>query len=144
MSNELVLYDDGFEDLFDGTFNWAEESDIAAVLLTDSYTPDAGHSTYNDLTNECDDSDYEPKAVSNRSVTRNGDDCEFDSDKVDFGSDVSITARYLALVVGDPTSLASDDKLIGYVDFGESKSSSNSEFSFDPASTGWFKVSRPS
>lgn len=140
--NPLTLYNSGFLGLFDGSLDWDDLTNVAAVLLTSSYTPDLTHSTYADLTDECADADYTPQAVENRSTTRDGDYIVFDSDKVTFGSAVTISAQYLVLVAGDPASLQSADQLIGYVDFGETKSSDNAEFSFEPSSNGWCRVSR--
>lgn len=146
MANKLNFYNDGYDRVFrvDGAtdIDWSDATNITAVLLTGDYTPDAGHSTYENLTNEVQDEDYDPQAVTGREITRESDDIRHKSDKVLFGEDVSITARYLVLVAGDPADLNNSDPLIGYVDFGEEKSSTNAEFSWNPADEGWWRVQK--
>ncbi len=139
----LTLYNSAFEGLFDGTIGWVSETNVAAVLCESDYGPSLTHSTYADLTHEVDDEgDYDPQKVDNRSIARVDDEVQFDSDPVNYGIDVTISAQYLVLVAGDPADLEGTDKLIGYVDFGETKSSTSAPFTFTPADSGWFRVSR--
>ncbi len=140
----LVLYNSAFEGLFDGTINWATETNVAAVLCESGYDPSLTHSTYADLTHKVDvEGDYDPQEVgATRAIARDGDYVQFTSGAVEYGSSVTISAQYLVLVAGDPASLQDADKLIGYVDFGETRSSSNAEYSYTPPVTGWFRISR--
>ena len=143
--NPLTLYNSAFEGLFDGTINWATATHVAAILCTSTYDPLLTHATYDDITNEVatgEGHDYEPKAVTTRTTTRNADEVEFGSDPVNFGDPVSITAQYLVLVAGDPANLLTTDPVIGYVDFGESKASTAAAFTYTPAVNGWFRISR--
>ena len=141
----IVLYNQAFLELFDGTIDWNDAANVAAVLCTADYVPELTHTTYNDLTNEVatgGEHDYEPKAVGTRTTVRDGDEIQYKSAAVSWGANVTISARYLVLVLGNPASLATSDKLIGYVDFGEAKASTDSTFSYTPPATGWFRVSR--
>ena len=141
----LTLYNSAFEGLFDGTINWGTATHVAAILCTATYAPDLTHATYSNITNEVatgEGEDYEPKAVGNRAIARDGDYVQFTSDPANFGAEVTIAAQYLVLVVGDPANLLSTDPVIGYVDFGETKSSTSAPFTYTPAATGWFRVSR--
>ena len=141
----LTLTNSAFEGLFDGTIQWAAATHVAAILCTSTYDPLLTHSTYADITNEVETGeghDYEPKAVATRTIARNGDDVEFKSDPVSFGAEVTIAAQYLVLIAGDPANLQTTDPLIGYVDFGETKSSTGAAFQFTPPASGWFAVTR--
>ena len=138
----LTLTNSAFEGLFDGTIQWAAATHVAAILCTADYVPALAHATMADITNQVTDADYAPQAVGTRTIARNGDDVEFKSAAVNYGAEVSIAARYLVLVAGDPANLLTTDPLIGYVDFGETKSSTGAAFQFTPPSTGWFAVTR--
>ena len=138
----LTLYNSAFLGLFNGTIDWANTTHVAAILCTATYTPLLTHATYADITNQVADVDYAPKVVGTRTISRNGDEIEFKSDPVNFGDTVTIEAQYLVLVAGDPANLLATDPVIGYVNFGESKSSTAAAFTFTPSVTGWFRVSR--
>jgi hypothetical protein len=138
-----MFYNEGRLRVFDGTILWKSAPYITAVLLSDAYTPDVTHSVYADLTGELSTvlpSDYTPKAVTNRNVVRVGTDIRYTSNPIIWGMEVSISAKYLVLLLGEDTSLETSDPLIGYVDFGETRHSINSEFSFSPDNNVWFTV----
>ena len=111
---------------------------IVMALLTSSYTPSADHSTWADLSdNEVADADYTQTALGSVTLTQSGGTVTYDCADVSFGSDVSITAKYAALVKGTAGSLTGTDVLIGYVDLdtgGGSVSSTNSVFSVNTPS----------
>ena len=135
------IYDSGLLGLADGSIDWDDASDVAAVLLDDSYSPDLSvHSTYGDLSGEIDDADYSPQAVTGRAITLNGGSVDYTSDDVVFGSDVSIGARYIVFVQGDPSNLSSGDPLISVQDFGEMVSSTNAEYRVNMDGY-WFRLS---
>lgn len=135
-------YDNGKLGLANCSIDWANDANFAAVLLGDSYTPDLStHSTYGDLTDEITDTDYSPVAVANRAVTLEGDgSISYTSDPVSFGTDVSISARYMVFVNGDPSNLQAGDAILSLHDFEEVKSSTNSEFSIQQDGS-WFSLS---
>ena len=140
----LTLYNSAFEGLFDGTIQWATATHVAAILCTADYDPLLTHATYSNITHEVatgEGHDYAPKPVGTRAIARDGDEVDFTSAAVSFGSEVTIAARYLVLVAGDPANLLTTDPLIGYVDFGETKSSTDAVFTYTPT-LGWFSVSR--
>lgn len=139
----LTHYNTAFLALLDGSIEWDDgATNVAAILCTSSYAPALAHATYADITNEVTDADYAPQAVTTRTTSRDGDEIQYKSDPVDFGAEVTIAAQYLILVQGDAASLQTTDPLIGYVDFGEAKSSTAAAFKFTPASSGWFHVTR--
>ena len=145
--NALRLHNEAYEELYVGqTLDWAGATHIAAVLCLDAHAPSDLVSTYSDLTHECEDTDYSPKAVPNRTVVRSNDQIRYGSDRVDWGSNVTISGRYIYLIVGDPANLQAGDRIIGHVDLGETKSAvadtDNSSFAFTPATSGWWNVDR--
>ena len=111
----------------------AHTDTIVCVLLADTYTPDATHSTYADVSgSEIEDEDYDPQVVSNLAFTESAGTVTLDCDDISFGSDVSIEAKYAVFVRRDGASLAEGDFLLGYVDLntsGGTVSSTNSTFS---------------
>jgi len=150
MAYTLNFYNSGKLKTLDGTLRWGEIANVAAVLLTDSYTPDKrSHATYVDIkANEVDpavQTDYAPVAVTGRTVeaVEIADDeveVRYDCAIIDYGSLVTLASRYVGIVAGDATSLADGDDLIGYIDFGETKSSTNNNYKISPAETGLFRV----
>jgi len=146
MATTHEMYVNGVLGFADGDIDWGGATNVAAVLLTDGYTPDLGsHSTYSDLTNEVSDADYDPAAVANRSVALRAGDLPVDyrSDDVDFGSDVSIAAAYMVFVQGDPSNLGASDRIISIHTLNDDGgaqmvSSTNSEFRVNEPTNGWF------
>lgn len=125
---EVIAYNSGLLALTDGSVAFASD-DVYCVLLTSSYTPDPGHETYSDLTNEVTDEDYEPADVGGKSVTLDDDTVVYDSDDISFGEEVSISGvRYAVFVVGDEASPQAADPLLWYVDFGQDVSSTDAAF----------------
>lgn len=133
------VYEQGHLGMMDGSIDWDGATNIAAVLLTGTYTPDLNtHSTYADLTNEVADSDYSPVAITARSISNDAGIIRFRGSNADFGTNVSITAQYMVFIQGDPTALTSTDRIISLHDFGQSESSVNSDFRIEEPTNGWF------
>jgi len=131
--------------------NWATADAHYAVLVTNSATPDRStESSYSDISaNECSDGDYDQVNIANKAVAVSGTNVRFDCDKINFGSSVTISARYLYVLSGDYASPQASDEIVGHVDLNDGGSadisSTNAEFSFDPHSTdGLFYVSQTS
>lgn len=124
----VVAYNAGLLALLNGSIAFGSDA-CYAVLLTDSYTPSAAHDTYSDVSAvECADGDYDQVALTTKTVALNGTAVDFDSDDIDFGSAVTITARYIAILKGTAASPQGTDPLIWYNDFGSNKSSTNAQF----------------
>jgi len=112
-----------------------------AVLLSSSYTPNvASQSILSDISgNIITDSDYVAQTLGSVTVTESGGTVTFDSADINFGSSVTITAKYLALY--DDTS--ANDKLVVYVDLdtsGGSVSSTSSTFQVTINASGIFTL----
>lgn len=112
--------------------NWASDT-IVAVLLGAGYTPSATHSTYADISaNVISDVGYAPVVLTNKTSVRTADKILWDCDDVSFGSNVSLTAKYVYFVKRAGGALTGTDQLIGYCDLnvgaGLTVSSVNSTF----------------
>lgn len=117
-AGSFTLYDNGKELILDSTFNLNTGGDtIAAILLLTGYTPSAAHDEYSDVSAQiCIDGDYGNQTLGSQDITRSGGTVTWDAANVSYGASVTITAKYIALVVGNPASLGATDKLIGYMD----------------------------
>jgi hypothetical protein len=112
---------------------------IKVMLCTSSYTPDQdNHTTKANVTGEVSGTGYTAggKALTNKTLTYTAstNTTTFDADDVTW-TNSTITARY-AVIYADIGSTDSDKPLIGYVDFGEDKSSSNGDFTIQWSTSG--------
>lgn len=123
----------------DGTANFA------FILLTEAYTFDAADTEYSHVSaNEVVDVDYAPIAVASRTLTQSTTKTQFSSNHADFGTNVTISAKWLVCIAGNAASLGATDKIIFSLDLDNTSSSatidkSNDAFIVRPnQSTGWF------
>jgi hypothetical protein len=132
-AGNFTLYNQSKAWMFDGTFDWDTDSHYAH-LFDNTYTPALTHDTWADTaagTNEVTDGDYTAQAMATEAVnggtaTATGN-C--DAGNVTYGTNVTITARYLIIRTGTATP-GTTDKLVGYVelDTGADVSSTNGTF----------------
>jgi hypothetical protein len=132
----FTFYDTGKEALLTDNANqiaWATDS-IYAVLVGAAYTPAATHSTWADVSaNHVSGTNYAPVALANKTSARSGGTLLWDCDDIDFGANVTVTAKYVVILKRDGGALAGTDKLIGYGDLDNTSgtatvSSTNSVF----------------
>ena len=112
------LYNSGMASLCDGTIDWDTTADIKCALVTSSYTFDADHNAFDDITNEITNANYTPggNAISGRTVTQ--DDAN-DRAVCDAG-DVTFTALAAGdqpahVIVYRDTGTPSTSELIAYL-----------------------------
>lgn len=119
-AGNFTLYDNAKLLLLNGGLDMSSAT-LAATLLGSGYTPSAAHDTWSDVSsNEITDSGYSEQAVSGQTVTLASGTVTVDSADISFGSSVTLTAKYLVLVLGTAGSLAGTDKLVGYCDLNSS------------------------
>lgn len=102
----------------EGSVNLATDSFYAA-LLAGAYVPAQAHGSWLDIkaSQIGTGGDYTgPIAVANPAIIGTGKTRAWDSDPVNFGTNVSITAKYLAVLKGSAGAPADADLLIGLVD----------------------------
>jgi len=124
-----VLYNSFKKGLGDGDIDLVSDT-IKVMLVTEAYFPDIdNHDFKDDVTNEVSGAGYTAggAALAGKSVTQDNVDNEgvFDADDVVWASS-SITAR--AAVIYKDTGTASTSPLIGFIDFGEDKTTSGTDF----------------
>lgn len=139
-AGDFTLYGGAIEAIAKGLIDLDSDT-FKAKLLTSSYTPDTStHVDISDLTNEvAGGGDYAEATLTGVSVTRDGTTVTFTSDPIDYGAEVSITAKYLAIY----SDTSSSDLLLGYVDLnagGGSATSSDGPFELSPHADGWFTI----
>lgn len=114
-AGNFTLFNSGKLGLMNRDIDWVNAT-VVGVLLSASYTPDLAHDTYSDISGALSGSaDYAPVALSNKAITQAGGTVKWDADDVNYGSAVSISAQYIALVVRAGGALAGTDVLIGYM-----------------------------
>lgn len=131
----FTLYNTGKESLLTDNVNqidWAADT-IVAVLLGTGYTPAATHSTYADMSAQViADVGYAPVVLTGKTSVNTAGTILWDCADISFGSSVSLTAKYVAIVKRATGALSGTDRLIGYCDLnvggGLTVSSTNSTF----------------
>lgn len=120
-------------------------STVEALLLDNAHNPDvAGHTVLADITpDEIGDADYSRQTLTGKTVAQDAQGrTVIDADNPDFGDAVSISARYLYLVVN--TGTPSTSYIIGYMDLNEGGSSNvdSQTANFDPkfSSEGIYRI----
>lgn len=115
-AGNFTLYNNAKLLLLNGGLNMASAT-ITAALLSSSYTPSATHAAWSDVSaQQITDSGYAQQAVTGQTVTGSSGTVTVDSGDISFGSNVTLTAKYLVLVAGTAGSLTSTSQLIGYCD----------------------------
>lgn len=114
-SGPFTLYDTAIQEFLNGTQDWDSDSHYC-VLLDSGYTPSGTHDTYSDISaSVIVDAGYSPQLMSGETVTIVSGETKCDAADVSFGSDVSLTARYCAVVVGTGSPPSGADRLVGYM-----------------------------
>lgn len=127
MANQV--YNSFKKDSMVGTFNLSADT-LKVVLVTSGYTPNIDtHTKYSDITNEVVGVGYTTSGSTLAGVVVSGDltgdRAILDANDVTWASS-TITAA--GAVIYKANGSAATSPLIGYVDFGGSKSSSNGDF----------------
>ena len=156
------MYDGAYELMMDsGSENSPVEDDAAGTymwcLVPQAYTADDAHTTTSDLTGLVITGDYVPRGATHLSVIKtpgNANESYFQAGTsaggagvVQFGPNVTITAKYLVLV--RPVTInvfdAATSQLIFYVDLTGGASdlvSSNGDFTINMHADGWYSFSQ--
>jgi hypothetical protein len=142
----FTLYNTGKESLLTDNVNqidWANDT-IVAVLLGTGYTPALTHTVYSDMSaNVIPDGGYAPVVLTGKTSVMSAGTILWDCADISFGTNVSLTAKYVAIVKRASGALVGTDRLIGYCDLnvggGLTVSSTNSTFQVSTTS-GLFEV----
>lgn len=122
----FTLYNTGKESLITDNANqidWANDT-IVAVLLSPSYTPSLAHSTWADLSaTQIADAGYAPVVLTGKTSVLSAGKVLWDCADINFGSNVTLTAKYVAIVKRAAGALAGTDRIIGYCDLNDASGS---------------------
>lgn len=116
---QFTLTNTGKESLTTDNTNqvdWANDT-IVAVLLGNGYTPSLSHTTFADISShQISDAGYAPVVLTGKASTLTSGKVLWDCADISFGTNVSITAKYVAFVKRAGASLVASDRYLGYVD----------------------------
>jgi len=135
------LYNTGKEALLADNanqINWASDT-IVCALLDASYSPSAAHSTWNDaVARHVTGTNYAPVELTGKTSVLAAGKILWDCADIEFGTNVTVTAKYAVILKRAGGALATSDQLIGYVDLnttsgGATASSTNSIFTVGTA-----------
>jgi len=132
----FTLYNAGKEALLTDNatqITWASDT-VVAVLLGAGYTPSATHVNWSEVSAQhVTGTNYAPVALANKTSVRSGGTILWDCDDINFGANVTVTAKYVGIVKRAGGALTGTDQLIGYCDLENASgsatvSSTNSTF----------------
>jgi len=125
-----LVYSSFKRDIMNGSIDLDSDT-IRVLLVTSSYTPSASHSKRSDITNEVVGTGYTAGGLTltSPSVTVSGSNGRFTASNI-LWPESTITARG-AVIYKSRGGAASDDELIGYVDFVTDRISTNGDFAIN-------------
>jgi len=126
---------------------------MVGVLVDNAHTPNnTTDAAYSDISaNECADSDYTASFAEGLSLTMTVDETAANSGiimddmaQADFGSAVTISARYMYIVHRNGATLVAGDEILGHFDLNDggaaNVSSTSSDFKVDAHANGLYRV----
>jgi hypothetical protein len=141
-------HESGLLDLLSTSVDWGTTAYYAVLATTTNAPNRATWINYEDIINEhaaTGNYDQVALAFTGGSAVVDGTDILFKCDKINFGSNTTISARYLYILKGSAAAPGASDLILGHVDLDGAGniSSVGAEFSFTPnAANGLFRVSR--
>jgi len=143
----FLSHDSGYLSLFNGTSDWITSDHYAALMVSGNGTQNQGTELlWSDISAEVLTvaGDYDHQVLTGEAVTDDGVVIMFDCGKITFTAAGDITARYLYILEGTAAAPVAGDEIIGHIDLDGAAdvSSVGAEFSFDPAVSGLFYISR--
>lgn len=116
MNPPFILKRSALEKIMDGTIDLDTDTFYAA-LFEGSHTPAEADDTWSDLTGENADGDYAQQALAGQAIiTVDTKFRAWDTNDIDFGADVTISAKYLYLMKGTAGAAAAGDLIVGWAD----------------------------
>jgi hypothetical protein len=146
MAIEFLSHVTGFVALL-GADSWLTD-DHYAVLVDTAGTPNRDTwDTLANVTNECTDANYIRKDITGETFAEDTVDAtkiKASCAKIDFGTAVTISSRYLLILKGTVAAAASTDTIVGHIDLSGSANVSSvaAEFSYTPGANGLFRISQ--
>lgn len=115
----MTIQDSGLAAVLNGTID-LDTSALYAVLLVGAHTPTQIKALYSDISaNEIVDVGYVRQALSGQAISANGKQRFFTSNPVNFGANVTLTAKYLYILKGTAAAPVGTDPILGWIDLNE-------------------------
>jgi len=128
-----------------GAGDWAANNHYAMLIKT-AQIVDRTHLTRADIiANVCIDADYTNVDLTGKAITLVAQKTRFDCNKILFGSAVSISGRFIYILNGTAAASIDGDIIVGCIDLNTETgdvASLAAEFSYEPATSGLFEISR--
>lgn len=119
MLSPMTIQDSGLAAVLNGTID-LDTSALYAILLAGAHTPTQIKALYSDISaNEIADAGYVRQALSGAAISASGKQRYFTSNAVNFGSAVTLTAKYLYILKGTAASPSGTDPILGWIDLNE-------------------------
>lgn len=118
----FVPYHNGLLKIATGSVDFQNDT-LKAALVKSTYTPAAStHDHWDDISaNECDSADYTAITIASAAISLTGGKVRFDIEDLDYGDEVTISAKYC--VIYKDTGTASTSPVLFYVDLNSGGSS---------------------
>lgn len=115
----FTIQDSGLAAILNGTID-LDTSALYAILLVGAHTPTQAKALYSDISsNEITDAGYVRQALSGAAISSSGKQRIFNSNPVSFGSNVTLSAKYMYVLKGAAGTPNASDPILGWVDLNE-------------------------
>lgn len=120
MLSPMTIQDAGLQALLNGGID-LDTTPLYAVLLVGAHTPTQAKALYSDISaNEIVDVGYVRQAIAGAAISANGKNRYFTSSAVNFGANVTLTAKYMYILKGSAAGPLAGDTILGWIDLAES------------------------
>lgn len=141
--NRFLSCDQGFLEIHNRTIDFVANA-MYAVLVTTSHTPNrANDNQYSNVEGSA-AVGADIISVAGKSINLVNTKIRYSCNPISFGSNVSLSGRYIYICVGNHAAPNVGDRIIGYISLSDSGnvSSVNSVFSYTPATEGLLELTR--
>ena len=115
----FTIQDSGLQAILNGSID-LDTSALYAVLLVGAHTPTQNKALYSDISaNEIADAGYVRQALTGAAIAASGKQRQFTSNPISFGSNVTLTAKYMYILRGTAASPVASDPILGWIDLNE-------------------------
>ena len=138
------MHHNGLLKICDQSIDFVNDT-IYAILVDNAHTPAVATEDFVDdiVANECSDGDYSRLNLTSQAITLTGGKIRFDAAQMDFGSAVTISARYL-YIAKNAGGADSANAIIGHFDLNDggstNVSSTSSDFKVDFHANGMYEI----
>lgn len=115
----MTIQDSGLQAILNAGID-LDTNPLYAVLLVGAHTPTQAKALYSDISaNEIVDAGYVRQALTGAAIAASGKQRYFTSNPVSFGSNVTLTAKYMYILRGTAAAPVAGDPILGWIDLNE-------------------------